>query len=604
MKFQKGTAAIFLALTLVACGRANRGGAAGVADPPFEGNPPEEAYLFEGEPGAHGGTMVLATPSDMKTFNVILASESSSADILWIHVFRCLVDYNNAEERFDPGLCTRWESSPDAKEWTFQIRRGVCWSDGHPFTADDVIFTYNVVLDESVDTAIRDVFVEGEDENGKPIYPEIEKLNDHAVRFRLHKPNVGFLDAIYNLWLIPRHKWESAWREGRFNQVMSISDNPADVVGLGPFRIKEYVSGQRVVLERNPHFWKVDRKGQRLPYLDRIVFIIAKDFNTILSKFQAGEIDILTPRVRAEDYALVKRMAGSGIKVEDLGISFNLHWMTLNQNTSKDPKTGKPFLELWKQKLYRDQRFRQAISYAIDREGLAKTVFAGRAVPVYSFVTPGDKRWYYGGIMKYPYDPGRARQMLEGIGLRDKDGDGFLEDDQGYTVEINIMTNAENSQRVQMAAFIAENLKRVGIKSSVVPMAFNLVAQAMQSSYNFDAIVLGWVTGVPPGLINNKNVLLSSGQQHACFPRQQRPSTSWEAQIDELVQKMEGTIDEDERRRIYGQIQRIWSEQLPEIDLVAELEAIAYKDIFGNMKPAALPPRATWNCEEIYIKRR
>jgi peptide/nickel transport system substrate-binding protein len=465
-----------------------------------------------------------------------------------------------------------------------------------------LIFTYNVITDKNVLSPAREVFIETTDESGQAILPELEKIDDYTVRFKLHNANASFLDVIYNLWLIPRHKWEGPWRAGSFKTSMTLAEDPSNIVGLGPFRIKEYVSGQRVVLERNPYFWKVDNRGQRLPYLDRMVFVIAKDFNTVQSKFQAGEIDVM-PRVRPQDYALVKRMEGPDIKVEDIGITLDTNWIAFNQNNVNNPKTQRPFVEKWKQRLFRDQKFRQAASYAINREALANTVFSARAVPIYSFVTPGDKTWFSDDIMKYPYDPARAKQLLAEIGLKDSNGDGFLEDSEGHTVEINLVTNASNNQRVETAAFVAKNLQEVGIKANAAPIAFGSLIDKMQSTFDFDVLVLGWQPNPPPGPSGTKNIILSSGLQHVCFVSQQRPSTEWEARADQLMQQAESALDQKERYRLFADIQRIWSEYLPEINLVAAIEAVAYKTKFGNLHPSVMPPRATWNCEEIYVKK-
>ena len=586
------------------CGGGATGVASGTPNPPFQGDPPQDAYKYNGETGSYGGTLVLSVQDDPKTFNIIRATDAPTADVVWFNVFRCPVDYRNGDERpdFDPGLCTKWDVSKDATDWIFHLRRGVRWSDGEPFSADDVVFTYNVVLDKNVDTAARDVFVEGTDESGAAIYPEIEKVDDYTVRFKLHRPNGSFLDSIYNLWLIPKHKWEQPWRAGRFADTMKLSDDPSSIVALGPFRVKEYVSGQRVVLERNPYFWKVDSRGQRLPYLDRIVFVIVKDFNTTQSKFQAGEIDVMS-RVRPQDYALVKRMESGDIKVDDIGISYDTNWVAFNQNTGSNPKTHKPFVEAWKLRLFRDQKFRQAVSYAINREALANTVFSARAVPIFSFVTPGDKTWFSDDIMKYPYDPDRARRMLAEIGLKDTNGDGFLEDSEGHTVEISLVTNASNNQRVETSSFVAKALQDVGIKANSAPIAMGVLVDKMQANFDFDAMVLGWQTNPPPGPSGQKNIVLSSGLNHVCFPSQQKPSTDWEARADQLMQQIESLPDQAERYRLFAQVQRIWSEYLPEINLAASREAVAYKTRFGNLHPAALPPRATWNAEEIYVKK-
>ena len=579
-------------------------GASGNPNPPFQGEPPQDAYVYPGETGVYGGTMVLSVPDDPKTFNIIRVTDNATADVLWFHVFRCPVDYRNGGDPpdFDPGLCTKWEVSPDAREWIFHLRRGVRWSDGEPFSADDIVFTYDVIRDKNVDTASRDVFIEGKDENGSPVYPDLEKIDDYTIRFKLHSPNGSFLDSIYNLWLIPRHKWEQPWRTGRFADAMQLNDDPSNVVSLGPFRVKEYVSGQRVVLERNPYFWKVDSKGQRLPYLDRMVFVIVKDFNTIQSKFQAGEIDVMY-RVRPQDYALIKRMEGGDIKVDDIGVSYDTNWVAFNQNTGTNPKTHRPFVEKWKQRLFCDQKFRQAASYAIDREALANTVFSGRGVPIYSFITPGDKTWFSDDVMKYPYDQAQARQMLAEIGLKDTNGDGFLEDSEGHTVEITLVTNASNNQRVETAGFVARNLQEVGIKATSVPIALGVLVDKMQSTFDFDALVLGWQNNPPPGPPGTKNIVLSSGLQHVCYPSQVQPATEWEARADHLMQQIESSPDPAERHRLFAQVQRIWSEYLPEINLVAPREAVAYKTRFGNIHAVALPPRATWNCEEIYLKK-
>ena len=576
----------------------------GNPDPPFQGDVPQEAYKFEGEPGIYGVQLVMAQPNEPKRFNVITATEVPSVAVLYYHLFRCLIDYKNGGETpdYDAGVCTKWEASPDAKQWTFYIRKGVRWSDGEPFNADDVLFTYEVMKDERVNNSLRDIFTEGKDANNKLIYPDLQKIDDHTVRFTLHQSNGAFLDNILNLYLIPRHKWEPAWRDGKFNEAMGVTEDPNNVVGLGPFRLKEFTTGQRVVLERNPYFWKVDQNGQRLPYLDRIIFVIAKDFNTVTEKFRAGEIDLMD-RIRAEEFPLVKRMESPDVKVEDIGVSQDYYWMTLNQNAGVNPKTGKPFVEVWKQKLYRNQKFRQAVSYAIDREGLANTVFAGRAVPLYSFVTPGDKVWYSDDIMKYPYNKDLARQMFAEIGLKDANGDGFLEDGEGHTVEIVINPNAGNSQRESSAAFLVKNLQDVGIKASSNPLSMNLIGEMLDSTYNFDAILLGWQSGVPPGPPNVKNVLLSSADSHTLFPRQKTPSTEWEAKVDQLVRQIDETLDPAERKKKYAEIQRIWSEQMAEIYLVSERAGIAYKSRFGNISPSTLPPRVTWNSEEIYIKR-
>ncbi|HJQ22678.1 MAG TPA: ABC transporter substrate-binding protein [Blastocatellia bacterium] len=596
-------AALSALIALTACKPGSVGGPSGTPNPPFAGDVPQDAYVFQGEPGVYGGQLVLDLKNDPATFNIINITDENSAYLLYYHVFRWLIDFRNGGNPpdFDSGLCTGWESSPDLKQWTFHLRRGVRWSDGEPFNADDVMFTWDVIRDPNVQSSIADVFKEGS-EGSKPIYPQLDMLDDATVRFTLHAPNAMFLDQVVNFFPIPKHKWESAWRAGRFNEVMKLTDNLDDIVSLGPFRLKEYTPGQRVVLERNPYFWKVDKQGQRLPYLDRLVFLIAKDFTTVQAKFEAGEIDMLA-RVRAEDYAQIKKLESDQIGVEDIGVVLDTQWVVVNQNNLDNPQTHKPYVAPWKQRLFRDVRFRQAVAYAVDRDGLAKTVYAGRAVPIYSFVTPADKAWYSDDVMKYSYDPERARSMLADIGLRDTDGDGILEDADGHKLEFGVVTNSSNSQRVRTAAFVAKNLQDVGIKLNPDSVTLSALVGMMQSSFNFDFMVLGWQGAVPPGPTNTKNITLSSALNHACFPSQSKPSTDWEARIDQLVHEIDREPDAAARKQKFAEVQRIWSEQLPEINLVAQEEAVAFKKKFGNLLPSTLPPRVSWNAEEIYIKK-
>src|SRR5262249_8877463 len=123
----------------------------------------------------------------------------------------------------------------------------------------------------------------------------------------------------------------------------------------------------------------------------------------------------------------------------------------------------------------------------------------------------------------------------------------------------------------------------------------------MQSTFNFDALVLGWQGGVPPGPTNAKNIVLSSGLNHACFANQTHPSTDWEARIDQLIHEIEKEPDAAARIREYTKVQRIWSEQLPEINLIVQKEGVAYKKKFANVFPSVMAPRVSWNAEEIYI---
>jgi peptide/nickel transport system substrate-binding protein len=204
--------------------------------------------------------------------------------------------------------------------------------------------------------------------------------------------------------------------------------------------------------------------------------------------------------------------------------------------------------------------------------------------------------------MKYPHELDTARRLLAEIGLRDTDNDGFVEDAEGHTVELNLLVNGNNSLRVNTATIIAANLKEAGINAKIQAVPFTELLSRTDTTFDFEAVISGWQSGTPPGPSNTKNVLLSAGAQHVCFPRQAAPSSEWEARIDQLVYELDAAPTEEDRVRIYHELQRIWSEQLAEINLVAEHAAVAYKSSLANIKPSSLFAHLTWNCEEIYVK--
>jgi peptide/nickel transport system substrate-binding protein len=571
-------------------------GPAGPTGPRFEGEAPAEAYVYEGEPGTYGGVLVTSTISDPKSFNPITSSETSTTSIINGPVYTPLLGFDNTKIEANSGLTTRHEMTPDGLVYTFYIRKGIQWSDGQPFTAHDVKFTFDVAFDEKVDNSIKSSFVQGDGS-----YPKVEVLDDLTVRFTFTEPNPLTIDNIGSTYLVPRHKWESTWKAGGFNEAIGIETAPADIVGLGPYRIKEFVQGQRVELERNPYFWKVDTKGQRLPYIDRVVFTIVPDMNVMLARFQAGESDMMWT-VRPEEVDLLKAQEQAGnFKVHDLGPGYNYTYLAVNQNTRRNA-AGKPYVDPVKSAWFTNVKFRQALSYAIDRDSIIKTLLQGRGGPVYSFIPPANTRWYDdAAVVKYPHDLERARTLLKEIGIEDRNGDGIAEDAQGNNVEFRLVTNSNNPTRVQMATLIKDNLKQVGINVNFQGLEFNSIVQSLRETWDWEAVIGGWQSANPPDPILGKNIILSSGDVHYSNPSQPEPATDWERQIDEILQLNARTLDPAQRKQQINEAVRLWSTYLPEIDLVAANYYVAAKNRVKNMRPSPLPLYTYWNIEELYL---
>jgi peptide/nickel transport system substrate-binding protein len=353
-----------------------------------QSHPAEERMVAEVSSGRTGGRLVIAMRSEPKTLNPVLAQDAPSRDVI-----RCLtadlIHINRGSQKTEPALAKSWTASRDGRQYTLRLRRGLRFSDGQPLDADDVVFSFQVYLDEKIDSPERDLLVVG----GKPI--SVEKVDQYTVRFDMAQPDAAAERLFDGIAILPRHLLEGVYRRGDFANAWSVSMAPAEFAGLGPFRLKEYVPGQRIVLERNPYYWKQDGSGRRLPYLDQLVFLFVPSEDAQVIRFQAGDADILT-RFSAENFAVLeKQQSARHYHLDDLGAGLEYNFLFFNLN-SVDPKTLPEIAR--KQEWFEDQRFRQAVSGAIDRDSIVRLVYNGRATPLWTQVTPGNRLWIDPGI--------------------------------------------------------------------------------------------------------------------------------------------------------------------------------------------------------------
>lgn len=548
--------------------------------------------------GVQGGKLILSIPGNLDTFNILLTNTADTQTSLGGYVFQGLTDLDPVTMADVPQLAKTFETSADGLTYTYTLREGVMWSDGQPFTVEDVLFTFGLVYDASLAIGEREMLM-----NPDGSLPEITKLNDHQVQFKIKTINVLFNGAVGSVKILPKHLWEKSFKDGQFATAMSLSEDPAKIVGTGPFVIDSYTTDQRLVLKRNPYYYEFDKNGTRLPYLDKVIRVITPDFQADLIKFQNGETDMFEIR-KPEDVDLLKRDEAKGnYTVHNVGTGFNTYYLVFNQNNRANAE-GKPYVEAKKLKLFSDKRFKQAISYAIDRESIVKTVMNEQATPIYAFTSPANTLWYNPEQKKYSYDLAKAKELLAEIGLKDTNNDGKLEYEDGTPVAFNIKTNAENNMRIQTCNLLRTDLAKLGIEISLSPIPMNSVSGNLNKDYDYDAILLGWGSAVPPDPVMSKSVMLSSGQSHNWNPMQPTPQTAWEKRIDELMMQNQSTLDKNERRKIWFEVLNIWGEELPEIMILAPNINVAIKNNFGNVKPIALRPYFDYNSQEIYDKNQ
>lgn len=566
----------------------------------------------ESQLGKYGGKITDATLGEPKTFNLWVSGDAGSTSTV-SPLYSALITQNAFTLEWEDDLAELPEISEDGLTWTFTMKPNLKWSDGRPLTVDDVIFTLDVIYDEKVQTNMREGMIldapDGKDADGKEKFKraplKYRKVGNDKVEFTFPVP---YAPARYILSfpIAPRHKLEKFWKQGQpnvtgFNPAWGVNVNVKELVSSGPWIITEYKPGQRVVYGRNPHYWKKDKSGRPLPYLDQRVTLIVPDLNTTTLKFEAKETDYLA--VKQDDYKRIKSMEAQGnYKVLNLGPTTSTTFVAFNMNLKSKPAKENP--ELFK--LFNDKRFRQAVSHAIDREKIVRNVYDGLARPGYGPETPANKLFFTDDIPKFEFNLDAARQKLTEIGLKDTDNDGILELPNGKPLRFNMITNVENDLRRNSATIIAEDLKKVGIGATATPISFNTLLSRVDNKpekgkpyppYDWQAMLLGFTGGVEPH--NGKNVWMSAGNMHQWDPYQDKPSRDWEAKIDELFRQGAQEMDEAKRKQIYVQWQKIVGEEQPMIYTVVPDALVALRNKYGNIKPSALSG-VVWNIEEIY----
>lgn len=538
------------------------------------------------DPGpARGGELVVSIRAEPGAYNRYIEA-TTPGEIMSFLTDARLVRVNRATDQLEPWVAESWTESSDGLSFTLKLRPGVKFSDGTPLTSADVLFSFRALYDERVKSPLASGISVG----GQPL--RVSAPDPSTVVVTLPAPFAPGLRVLDNLPILPRHKLEPALDRGEFRATWVPTTPLSDRVGLGPFVLTDHVAGQRLVFVRNPHYWRRDDRGMQLPYVDRITVAVIPEQNTEALRLEAGEVDLAAnAEIRPEDYLRYKRVAAGGrLNVVDAGVGLDPSMLWFNL-------TGAPALEA---KPWIAQReFRQAISHAVDRQAIIDTVFSGMAVPLYGAVTPGNRTWYSASAPKYPYDPGRARQLLSSIGLADRNADGTLEDASGRAVRFSILTQRGNSIRERTAAMLQEHLRQVGIGIDVVPLDIGGMINRWTRA-DYDAIYFGTqASSTDPAL--NADQWYSSGSFHVWHPHQEKPSTEWEARIDELMRRQAVSRSLAERQRLFAEVQRIVGEELPAIYFVAPRVIVVHAARVLNVTPALQVPQLLWSPDTLAV---
>lgn len=542
--------------------------------------------------GIYGGSLVASTIGEgPKTFNPFNTKDNISAMMSEI-MYDGLLTTHPVTGQPIPKLAKSF--SVNGNDYIIHLRHGIKWSDGKPITADDVVFTWqNLIFDGFGNTSTRDsIIIDGK-------LPTVKKIDDYTVEFKTPQPFAPFIRML-STSIAPKHIFEPAVKKGKeyFETFLSTNIDPKILVTSGAFKLKEYVPAQRVVFERNPNYYMINKNNQKLPYLDKLVYLIVGDINNEVLKFEGGELD--TIGLQGANVARFKELEKhSNFKVYNLGPDTGTMFVSFNLNNRKD-KNGKYYVDLKKQRWFQDKNFRQAVDYAIDRKNMVLNIANGLAAPLY---TAESLNSIYLNKNLKPYDRNieQSKDLLKKSGYW-WDKKGHLMDKFGNYVEFNLFTNAGNTEREAIGVMVKQDLEDLGMKINFKPIEFNSLVNKLVNTSDWDIVIMG-LTGSPLEPNGGKNVWMSNGTLHMF---NQRPAGytkddryPWEKELDYLYTQGALATTFEARKKFYDEYQKIVYEEKPFVYIYSPLRITAIRTKFKNVFPTSLGG-VTYNIEEIY----
>lgn len=495
-------------------------------------------------------------------------------------MFDALVEFNLDTYEIEPALAKSWKISKDGKTYTFQLRQGVQWSDGKPLTADDVIFTYKNILmnPEARANDIGNFKLDGKD-------IKIKKLNQYSIQFQLPKPAPAFLLQQRHL-IMPKHKLLKYSIEGKakpsaINKAWPSDTKPTEIVTSGPFRLKKYVSGQKVTLVKNPKYWKVDAKGKALPYLDKLEFLIVRDAEAQIAQFLAGNVDQINITGAQFPDLKQKELAGGPFHVGRYTALFNSPPFVAYNFDSKNTKLSK---------LFSDSRFRRAMQKALNRQRMIEVVNNGLASMPGHGVAPANKAFYFNTTKQLDsFQLAAANKALDKLGLRDSNKDGIRDLSGGEKLEFDLTYGTDSAVYPAIATIIQNDFAKIGIKVNLKGVLSNKLFSTGMSG-NWEMILAAFGDQPDPEL--RKPIWQPGGALYywhrSTQPKKegQKPNIAnmqpWEKEIYKIFEKASVTTNPAERKKLYIRWQKLFAQHLPVTPLYKPHNLGAISKKYGN----------------------
>lgn len=502
----------------------------------FGCKPPEADKEYGGpDTGpAYGDIFIDASIGDASTLIPPLASDAASHAIASL-IYNGLVRYDG-DLTLVGDLAESWTVSPDGLTITFKLRRGVKWHDGAPFTAQDVLFTYQTMVDPKTPTAYSGDYLQ---------VKKAEAPDDYTFRVTYPKPFAPALGS-WGLAILPKHLL--------VGQDITQSPLARSPIGTGPYKFGEWKAGEKIYLTYNPDYF------QGRVYLNGYLYVVKPDLATMFLELKAGNIDRmgLTPLqyTRQTEYPRFQRMYEKYryMPFSYIYLAYNL----------EDPR-------------FADRRARQALTLAINKQEIIDGVLMGLGEEATGPYKPGT--WYYNpDVPKFPYDPEKAKALLGEAGWR-PNAEGILERD-GRPFEFTILTNQGNDIRVRTAEIIQRRLREIGILVKIRTVEWAAFIKEFIDKGQFEAIILGWNTGLDP---DQYDIWHSSKTKpgELNFIHYSNP------EVDALLEEGRHTFDQEKRRRAYFRLQEVLAQDQPYTFLFVPDALPAISKRFRGIKPAA-----------------
>lgn len=485
---------------------------------------------------AYGDILVRGDIGDASNLIPLLASDTASHNICGM-IYNGLVKYDK-DMNIVGDLAESWDISQNGLAITFHLRKGVKWHDGQPFTAADVLYTYQVTVDPKTPTAYAGDFLK---------VKKAEALDDYTFRVTYDKPFAPALIS-WSSSILPKHLLQ-----GRDITKSTLSRHP---VGTGPYKFKEWVSGQKIVLVSNPDCFE----GQ--PYIDGRITRIIPDTATMFLELRAQNLGMmgLTPLqyTRQTENNLFKNNFN---KYKYLSFAYTYLGYNL-----KNP-------------LFADKKIRQAISYAVNKDEIISGVLLNLGKPANGPYKPGT--WAYNDKVKiYHYNPQKARELLQEAGWTKRNNEGVLEKD-GKPFAFEIVVNQGNETRQKCAEIIQRHLKEIGIIVKIRVLEWSSFVTDFINKRRFDAVILGWTIPLDPDAYD---VWHSS----KTAPAELNFISYKNSEVDEMLEKGRSTFDQKERKKYYDRFQEILAEDQPYTFLYVPEALVIINKRFKGIEPAPI----------------